>query len=272
MENQSLPLYKVLSIAGSDTGSGAGIQADIKTITALGGYATTAIAALTAQNTLGVHALLEVPASFVGQQIDAIMTDIGADAVKTGMLRCRDVVEIVCHKMIEYHVKCLVVDPVMLSKNKKELLAPDATDALISRLLPLSFLVTPNIPEAERISGIEIHNLSDAEEAAKRIYQLGAANVLIKGGHAAFPVDIENKDKVVDVLYDGKSVTHFDNKRIQGKVVHGTGCVYASAIATYLAKGYPLCDAVDAAKKFLVVAMETSLKPGRGYEVLRLMR
>jgi hydroxymethylpyrimidine kinase/phosphomethylpyrimidine kinase len=270
MKNQSLPLYKVLSIAGSDTGSGAGIQADIKTITALGGYATTAIAALTAQNTLGVHALLEVPASFVGQQIDAIMTDIGADAVKTGMLRCRDVVEIVCHKMIEYHVECLVVDPVMVSKNKKELLAPDAIDALISHLLPLSFLITPNIPEAERISGIEIHTLSDAEEAAKRIYQLGASNVLIKGGHATFPVDKKNKDKVVDVLYDGKSVTHFDDKRIEGKVVHGTGCVYASAIATYLAKGYPLCDAVGGAKKFLVAAMETSLKPGRGYEVLRL--
>ena len=193
MENQSLPLYKVLSIAGSDTGGGAGIQADVKTITALGGYATTAIAALTAQNTLGVHALLEVPASFVGQQIDAIMTDIGADVVKTGMLRRRDVVEMVCLKMKEYHVKCLVVDPVMLSKNKKELLAPDAIDALISRLLPLSFLVTPNIPEAERISGIGIHNLSNAEEAAKRIYQLGASNVLIKGGHATFPVDIKTR-------------------------------------------------------------------------------
>ena len=172
--------------------------------------------------------------------------------------------------MNEYHVKCVVVDPVMLSKNKKELLTPDAIDALISRLLPLSFLVTPNIPEAERISGIEIHTLSDAEEAAKRIYQLGASNVLIKGGHAPFPVDIKNKDKIVDILYDGKSVTHFDNKRIQDKVVHGTGCVYASAIATYLAKGYRLCNAIDGAKKFLAAAMETSLKPGRGYEVLRL--
>lgn len=270
MENPSLPLYKVLSIAGSDTGCGAGIQADIKTITALGGYATTAIAALTAQNTLGVQAILEVPASFVGQQIDAIMTDIGADAVKTGMLRRRDVVEMVCLKMKEYHVKYLVVDPVMLSKNKKELLSPDATDALIFRLIPASFLVTPNIPEAERISGMEIHSLSDVEEAAKLIYQSGASNVLIKGGHAAFPVDRENKDKVVDVLYDGKSVTHFGSKRIENKAIHGTGCVYASAIATYLAKGYPLCDAIAGAKKFLTAAMETALKPGRGYEVLRL--
>lgn len=270
MENQSSSLYKVLSIAGSDTGGGAGIQADIKTITALGGYVTTVIAALTAQNTLGVHAIFDVPASFVGQQIDAIMTDIGADVVKTGMLRRRDVVETVCHKMNEYHVKCVVVDPVMLSKNKKELLAPDAIDALISRLLPLSFLVTPNIPEAERISGMEIHNLSDAEEAAKRIYQLGASNVLIKGGHATFPGDIKNKDKIVDLLYDGKSVTYFDNKRIQDKVIHGTGCVYASAIATYLAKGYRLSEAIDGAKKFLTAAMEASLKPGKGYEVLRL--
>lgn len=272
MGNPSTSLYKVLSIAGSDTGGGAGIQADIKTITALGGYATTVITAMTAQNTLGVQAIFEITASFVGQQIDAVMTDIGTDVVKTGMLRRKDVVEIVCDKINEYHVKCVVVDPVMLSKNKKELLAPDAVDALISRLLPLSFLVTPNIPEAERISGREIHNLSDVGDAAKRIYQMGVSNVLIKGGHAAFPCDTKNKDTVIDILYDGKSVTYFDNKRIRDKAIHGTGCVYASAIATYLAKGYSLCDAIDGAKKFLTAAMDASIKLGRGYEVLRLMR
>src|SRR5574337_780831 len=136
MVNREVPLYKVLTIAGSDSGGGAGIQADIKTITALGGYATTVITALTAQNTLGVHSIVEVPASFVGQQIDAIMTDIGADAVKTGMLLCKDIVDMVSLKIKEYNIKRLVVDPVMLSKNEKRLLLPDAVNALTSQLFP----------------------------------------------------------------------------------------------------------------------------------------
>src|SRR3989339_2091771 len=169
MMKERLSLHKVVTIAGSDTGGGAGIQADIKTITALGGYATTVITALTAQNTLGVQSILEVPASFVSQQIDAIMTDIGTDTVKTGMLLNKDIVDVVSLKIKEYNIKCVVVDPVMISKNEKRLLSIDAVNALTSQLFPLSSLVTPNIPEAEYISGIKIKTPSDAEKAAKYI-------------------------------------------------------------------------------------------------------
>ncbi|MBU6392118.1 MAG: bifunctional hydroxymethylpyrimidine kinase/phosphomethylpyrimidine kinase [Planctomycetes bacterium] len=268
MVNREVPLYKVLTIAGSDSGGGAGIQADIKTITALGGYATTVITALTAQNTLGVHSIFEVPAPFVGQQIDAIMTDIGTDAVKTGMLLSRDIVTVVSLKIKEYNIKHVVVDPVMLSKNGKNLLSANAVNALTSQLFPLAFLVTPNIPEAASISGMKIKNLSDAEEAAKIIYQLGASHVLIKGGHAEKIMDIKNKDKVLDVLYDGKSFEYIEGEYIPTKNTHGTGCTYASAIATYLAKGTRLKDAVLQARKFVTASMRKSFRTGKGYGTL----
>jgi hydroxymethylpyrimidine/phosphomethylpyrimidine kinase len=257
---------KVLTIAGSDSGGGAGVQADIKTITALGGYATTIITALTAQNTLGVHSVLEVPASFVRQQIDAIMTDIGADAVKTGMLMSRDIVEAVSLKVQEYNITCVIVDPVMVSKNERRLLSSDAVDTLIRKLFPLSFLVTPNIPEAEYIADLKIKNLSDMEEAARRIHQLGPSHILIKGGHAE---RVWNNDKVIiDMLYDGKSFRYIEDEYIPTKNTHGTGCTYASAIATYLAKGNSLTEAVTHAKKFITLAIKQSFNPGRGYGTL----
>ena len=201
MRKQSSPLYKILAIAGSDSGGGAGIQADIKTITALGGYATTVITALTAQNTLGVQSILEVPASFVAQQIDAILTDIGTDAVKTGMLLNKDVVDVVSLKIKEYNIKCVVVDPVMISKNEKMLLSADAVNVLISKLFPLSLIVTPNIPEAEYISGLKIKSLSDAEKAAKCIHRLGPSCVLIKGGHAGKSWDMKNENTVINNFF-----------------------------------------------------------------------
>ncbi|HHT9129633.1 MAG TPA: bifunctional hydroxymethylpyrimidine kinase/phosphomethylpyrimidine kinase [Candidatus Brocadiaceae bacterium] len=268
MKNQVPSLYKVLTIAGSDSGGGAGIQADIKTITALGGYATTVITALTAQNTLGVHSIFEVPASFVGQQIEAIMTDIGTDAVKTGMLLSKDIVAVVSSKIKEYDIKCVVVDPVTLSKNGKRLLSADAVSALTSQLFPLSFLVTPNIPEAVSISGMKIKNLSDAEEAAKIIHQLGPSHVLIKGGHAEKAKDIKNEAKVVDILYDGKSFEYIEDEYIPTTNTHGTGCTYASAIATYLAKGTSLKESVFQAKKFVTASIRRSFKPGKGYGTL----
>ena len=261
-------MYKVLSIAGSDTGGGAGIQADIKTITSLGGYATTVITALTAQNTLGVQSIFEIPASFVGQQIDAIMIDIGTDATKTGMLVNKDIVDVVSLKIKEYNIKCVVVDPVMISKNEKRLLSADAVNALTSKLFPLSLVVTPNIPEAEYISGLRIKSLSDAEKAAKCIHQLGPQNVLIKGGHAGKSWDVKNEGKVIDVLYNGKSFEYIEGEYIPTKNTHGTGCAYASAIATYLAKGFGLKEAVVQAKKFVTASIRKSFNPGKGYGTL----
>ena len=268
MKNQTPTLYKILTIAGSDTGGGAGIQADVKTITALGGYATTAITALTAQNTLGVQSVFEIPASFVGQQIDAVMTDIGTDAVKTGMLMNKDIVDMISLKIKEYNVGLVVVDPVMVSKNGKKLLSPDAAKALTARLFPLSFLVTPNIPEAEYLSGLLIKTMSDAEKAAKLIHRMGPQNVLIKGGHAGESWDIKNKGRAIDILYDGKSFEHVGDEYIQTKNTHGTGCTYASAIAAYLAKGFCLKEAVVQAKKFVTASIRKSFNPGKGYGTL----
>ena len=261
-------MYKILSIAGSDTGGGAGIQADIKTITSLGGYATTVITALTAQNTLGVQSIFEISASFVGQQIDAIMTDIGTDAAKTGMLVNKEIVNVVSLKIKEYNITHVVVDPVIISKNGKRLLSADAVNALTSQLFPLSFLVTPNIPEAEYISGLRIKSLSDAEKAAKCIHQLEPQNVLIKGGHAGKSWDVKNEGKVIDVLYDGKSFEYIEGEYIPTKNTHGTGCTYASAIATYLAKGFRLKEAVIQAKEFVTASIRKSFNPGKGYGTL----
>lgn len=268
MAERNPSLHKILTIAGSDSGGGAGIQADIKTITALGGYATTAITALTAQNTLGVHSVFEVPASFVGQQIDAVMTDIGTDAVKTGMLLSKDIVDVVILKIKEYRIKRVVVDPVMLSKNERMLLSTDAIHALTAHLFPLSFIVTPNIPEAEYIAGLKIQNLTHAEEAAKFIYQLGPSYVLIKGGHAERACDIKNKDMVIDVLYDGTSFEYIEGEYIPTKNTHGTGCTYASAIATCLAKGTSPGEAVVQAKRFVTASIRRSFYLGKGYGTL----
>lgn len=272
MQKQVPFLYKVLTIAGSDTGGGAGIQADMKTITALGGYATTVITALTAQNTLGVHSVFEVPASFVGQQIDAVMTDIGADTVKTGMLVNREIIEVVCLKIKKYTIQYVVVDPVMLSKNGKRLLSTDAVHALTSQLFPLSFLITPNIPEAEYISGMKIQEISHAKEAARFLHQMGPSHVLIKGGHAGRAWDTQTKNKVIDILYDGKSFEYIEDEYIPTKNTHGTGCTYASAIATYLARGNNLQEASLQAKRFVTESIKRSFNPGKGYGTLDQFR
>lgn len=268
MKELGRPLYKVLTIAGSDSGGGAGMQADIKTITALGGYATTVIAALTAQNTLGVQSVFEIPASFVGQQIDAIMKDIGTDVIKTGMLMSKEIVEVVSLKIKEYHVKRVVVDPVMLSKNEKQLLSDDAIKALNAQLFPLSLIVTPNIPEAEYLSGIKIKTPADAEKAARCLYQRGPSHVLIKGGHAETSWSTGGIKNAVDILYDGMSFEYIEDEYIPTRNTHGTGCVYASAIATYLAKGSDVKKAVIQAKKFITSAIRKSISPGKGYGTL----
>ncbi|MCF6157211.1 MAG: bifunctional hydroxymethylpyrimidine kinase/phosphomethylpyrimidine kinase [wastewater metagenome] len=272
MKRQEPLLYKVLSIAGSDSGGGAGIQADVKTITTLGGYAMTAITALTAQNTFGVQSIFEIPASFIGEQIDAVMTDIGADVVKTGMLMGKETVEIVGLKIKTYHIKRVVVDPVMVSKNGKNLLLPDAVHALTSNVFPLSLIVTPNIPEAEYLTGLKIEDIPDAEKAARLIYQHGPSHVLIKGGHAQESSYMKNEKKVIDILYDGKSFHYIEGEYIPTQNTHGTGCTYASAIATYLAQGKPVREAVVQAKKFVTRSIKKSLRPGNGFGTLDQQR
>lgn len=261
-------LFKVLTIAGSDSIGGAGIQADLKTITALGGYATTVITALTAQNTLGVHSVYDVPAFFVEQQIDAVLSDTGTDAVKTGMLLNKDIVETVAAKLKYYAINSVVLDPVMFSKNGAALLTEDAIRTLTSQLFPLSFIATPNIPEAEHLSGLKIQNISDAEKAAKYIHTLGPANVLVKGGHALHSSDMKNSNKVIDLFYNGESFEYIEGEYIPAKHVHGTGCVYASGIAAYLAKGYGAAEAVSRAKEFVTLCIKKSFSPGKGYEVI----
>jgi hydroxymethylpyrimidine/phosphomethylpyrimidine kinase len=256
IKGEIMSIARVLTIAGSDSGGGAGIQADLKTIMALGAYGTSAITALTAQNTLGVLGVLDVGPEFVRLQIDAVLSDIGADAVKTGMLLSAGVVHVVSGSMREYGVKALVVDPVMLAKDGSRLLRPDAEDALVRELLPLAYLVTPNIPEAEKLAGMHIATADDMHEAARRIRKLGPGNVLVKGGHL--------EGNPVDVLFDGTDFITYSGVRIDTGDSHGTGCTLSSAIAALLALGRKLPEAVEGARSYLVAALQHSQRLGRG--------
>jgi len=251
-------MRKVLTIAGSDSCCGAGVQADLKTINALGAYGTCAITAVTAQNTLGVSSVFEIPAASVGQQIDAVISDIGVDALKTGMLTNEEVVEIVSDRVRRHKLKNLVVDPIIMSHNGERLLSSNGVKKLISTLIPLSCLVTPNIPEAEILADRKIMSLSDMKDAAKFIHEQGARNVLIKGGH------ITNDGEATDILYDGESFEYFEEKRIKTENVHGTGCIYSAAIATELAKGNDLITSITTAKKFVTEIIKTPLTLGKG--------
>ena len=250
---------RVLVIAGSDSGGGAGIQADIKTVTALGGYAACAITALTAQNTLDVYGIHEVPADFVAEQMVVVLDDIGADALKTGMLHRRDVIEAVARVIAERARDVpLVVDPVMVAKSGTPLITEDAQGALAARLLPLARLVTPNIPEAARLAGMDIAGEADMAEAARRILALGPKAVLVKGGHL-------EGETLVDLLVDGEEVRRFTGPRIASRNTHGTGCTLASAIATGLAQGMALADAVARARAYVTEAIRTAPGLGAGH-------
>ncbi len=250
-------MFRVLTIAGSDSGGGAGIQADIKTITALGGYAMSVVTALTAQNTLGVEAVFEVSPDFIAAQFDAVMSDIGTDAAKTGMLSSPAVVRTVAEKVRQYHIERLVVDPVMAAKSGDVLLSAEGKDALVTELLPLALVVTPNIPEATLISGIEIADTAGMEAAARSIARLGPRYVIIKGGH--LPVD------PVDLLFDGKGFIRFEKKRIETKNTHGTGCTFSAAIATGLAEGKEVAEAVAQAEEYIEMAITFALNIGSGH-------
>jgi hydroxymethylpyrimidine kinase/phosphomethylpyrimidine kinase len=249
-------MKRVLTIAGSDSGGGAGIQADLKAITVLGGYGMSVLTALTAQNTVGVQGIHEIPPSFVEEQIDSVLSDIGADAVKTGMLANAEIIDVVARKMKQYRVKKLVVDPVMVAKSGDSLLRKDAEENLVKKLIPLSIVVTPNLPEASVLTGLRIQSLPEMKKAARRIHDLGTRNVVIKGGHLG--------GRAIDLLYDGTKYYEFGEKRVDKRNTHGTGCTFASAIATFLARGETIPEAVRKAKAFITLAIESGLPIGRG--------
>jgi hydroxymethylpyrimidine/phosphomethylpyrimidine kinase len=248
---------RVLVIAGSDSGGGAGIQADIKTIAALDGYATTAITALTAQDTTGMHDVLPVPPAFVARQIGVVLADIGADAVKTGMLADAATIEAVC-AALEGCSAPLVVDPVMVAKGGAPLLPPDAVAALIALLLPRATVLTPNLPEAEALTGLAIDTLDAMRRAADALLRLGVPAVLLKGGHLP-------GDTVTDLLASGAGAETFAAPRIVTRHTHGTGCTLASAIATGLAQGMTLRESVVRARAFVRAAIASAPGYGAGH-------
>lgn len=256
---ESSALGRVLIIAGSDSGGGAGIQGDLKTVTCLGGYAATAITALTAQNTLGVYGIHEVPDAFIAQQIRLVLEDIGADAFKTGMLHKASVIEIVVDTLYPYIGRIpLVLDPVMFAKGGAALLQQDALDTLKKRLIPMAAIITPNIPEAEYLADMRITSLDDMHVAAKKILALGCKAVLLKGGHL-------DGETVSDLLATAQGECVYTQQRIATAHTHGTGCTLASAIATGLAQGLSLEDAVARARNYVRAAILAAPKLGHGH-------
>jgi hydroxymethylpyrimidine/phosphomethylpyrimidine kinase len=252
---------RVLIIAGSDSGGGAGIQADIKAVTALGGFAATAIAALTAQNTLGVQGIHSVPVDFVRQQMAVVLDDIGADALKTGMLATAEVIAAVAEEIAARAPGVpLVVDPVMVAKGGHRLLEESATRALVERLLPLAAVLTPNLPEAEVLVGRPIADAQAMEAAGRELLALGPKAVLMKGGHLD-----EAGDAVVDLLVTAEGTVRFTDARIHSTSTHGTGCTLASAIACGLAQGRPVAGAVARARAYVRRAIETAPGLGSGH-------
>ncbi|MBN1613858.1 MAG: bifunctional hydroxymethylpyrimidine kinase/phosphomethylpyrimidine kinase [Deltaproteobacteria bacterium] len=252
----SLKLPVVLTIAGSDPSGGAGIQADLKTIAALGGYGMSVITALTAQNTLGVEGIFEVPVAFIERQFDVLARDVSIDAAKTGMLVSPSIVRAVAGRIREHRIARLLVDPVMISKNGTALLEEEAREVLAAELLPLAYIVTPNIPEAAYLAGEGIASIDDMKQAAKKIHGLGPCNVLVKGGHL--------EGEAVDILYDGLRFQAFGSERIETRNTHGTGCTYGAAIATGVARGLTVPEAVERAKRYIIAAIRFSFSLGAG--------
>ncbi len=252
-------LPRALTIAGSDSGGGAGIQADLKVFFALGCHGMSALTALTAQNTVGVTGVHDVPPAFVAAQIDAVASDIGVDATKTGMLSSAPVVEATAKAVRKHSLDLLVVDPVFVSKHRDRLLAEDAIDALKEQLLPLSTIVTPNLFEVEGLLGTPVNTLDEMRDAARALKELGPRSVLVKGGHLA------GSEVAVDVLFDGQELTELEGPRFDTEDTHGTGCALSAAIAARLAHGDGLLEAVRAAKDFVSGAIEHSLRLGAGF-------
>ncbi len=254
-----MTIPRAMTIAGSDSGGGAGIQADLKTFTSLGVFGTSAITALTAQNTTGVTAVVELAPEFVVAQIDAIMSDIGTDAAKTGMLSSAPIIEAVAEAVRRWDLTRLVVDPVMIAKSGAPLLRPEATDALRRLLLPLALVVTPNLHEAGVLAGGPVRALAEMEEAARTIGAMGPRYVVVKGGH------LEDSEQSVDLLFDGAGFRLFAAPRAATRHTHGTGCVFSAAIAAGLARGLAVPDAVARAKELITAAISAGLPIGKGH-------
>lgn len=252
-------MKRALTIAGSDSGGGAGIQADLKTFAARGVFGMSVITALTAQNTLGVQGVLEIPPAFVAMQIDSVVRDIGVDVVKTGMIANIGIIEAVAAKIREYRLAPLVVDPVMMAKGGDRLLHEDARATLVRLLLPLATVVTPNLPEAQVLAGFQIANLDDMRRAAKAIHALGPKGIVVKGGHLLDP------GASTDILFDGERFEELSAPRIDTKNTHGTGCTFASAIAAELAKGADIREAVRTAKTYVTEVIRASADLGIGH-------
>jgi len=246
-----------LTIAGSDSSGGAGIQADLKTFAAHGVYGLSAITAVTAQNTVGVTAVAALAPDLVVAQIDAVMSDIGADAVKIGMLANAAIAHAVAGALRRLAPRVIVLDPVMIAKGGDRLLDDDAVAVLVSELLPLATIVTPNVPEAERLTGLRLQSVVDLRRAAIRLVELGARAAIVKGGHLEGPA--------VDVLYDGVTAVELSAERVAGPHTHGTGCTFASALAARLALGDSVTDAARAAKLYVTAAIARAPGLGRGH-------
>lgn len=252
-------MKRAMTIAGSDSGGGAGIQADLKTFQELKVFGTTALTAVTAQNTLGVQGVFPMEPEAVASQIQSVGEDIGTDALKTGMLFNAGIIQAVSEKIKQFGWEKVVVDPVMIAKGGASLLQQEAVSALKYHLLPLCLIITPNIPEAEVLTGMSIRSMDDKKEAAKRIHALGVKNIVIKGGH-----DTETNESV-DILFDGKEFVFFSTPRIETNNTHGTGCTFSAAITAQLAKGSSVREAVSIAKEFIQAAIANPLGIGNGH-------
>jgi len=250
-------IKRALTIAGSDSGGGAGIQADLKTFSAFGVYGMSVLTAVTAQNTVRVNGVEGLSPEIVSLQFESVLADIGVDAVKTGMLFNVEIVQTVVRKLREGRIPHVVVDPVMVSTGGDRLLEDQAVESIKQSLTPLAELITPNIPEAEILAGIRIGSLDDMKEAAVRIHRLGCGAVLVKGGHLTADA--------VDILFDGHRFTRFTAERIASRNTHGTGCTTSAAIAANLAKGKPLTEAVGISKHYITEAIRSGFPLGKGY-------
>lgn len=252
------PLFKALTIAGSDSGAGAGIQADLKTFASLGVFGSSVLTAVTAQNTVEVAAIAEVPEEVVIAQIDTVLEDIGANAIKTGMLSGKAIIQNTADRLEAWGVPHLVVDPVMISKTGVPLLQPDAMRALVKDLLPHATIITPNVPEAQELSKREIRTPEDAQDAAKAIRELGPDIVIVKGGHMEGPA-------AIDLVYIDDEFIPIEGERIQTKNTHGTGCTFSAAITAFLAMGIDQLESIQLAKRYIENALRHSYAIGEGH-------
>jgi hydroxymethylpyrimidine/phosphomethylpyrimidine kinase len=250
-------MKKVLTIAGSDCSGGAGIQADLKTFSALGVFGMSVIVSVVAENTSRVIDIQDVLPDMIEKQIDAVFEDIDVDAVKIGMLSTPQCMEVVAGKLRQYNPRNVVIDPVMYAKNGCPLMQPTSIDTLIKTIIPLADVLTPNIPEAEKIADMEIKTYTDMESAAKKIQSMGCKAVIIKGGHAV--------GDATDILYDGNKIYYYKASRIDTKNTHGTGCTFSSAIAAQLSEGLSVENAVSRAKEYVTTAITHALPIGKGY-------